>query len=188
MEDPVVSPWGKITRFADVPTVRPCSRGASFGLREALEKVDSWVAGYGLDLDPDFQRGHVWTERQQTAWLEYLLLGGRSGATIYLNHPGWMTSFEGDFVLVDGKQRLETLRAFWEGRVRAFGSYLHEFEDQKRFNRMAEIVLAVHDLPTRGDVLRWYLGMNSGGSVHSAEEISRVAALLRKAGETEAVR
>ena len=26
----------------------------------------------GLELNPDFQRGHVWTEQQQIAFLEYL--------------------------------------------------------------------------------------------------------------------
>lgn len=30
----------------------------------------------GLNLDPDFQRAHVWTEEQQRAYIEYQLMGG----------------------------------------------------------------------------------------------------------------
>lgn len=38
----------------------------------------------------------------------------------------------------------------------------------------------VNDLQTRTEVLRWYIEMNSGGVVHSDEEIERVKELLRQ--------
>lgn len=42
---------------------------------------------YGLQLDPDFQRAHVWTEEQQIKFVEYALRGGVSGRDFYFNHP-----------------------------------------------------------------------------------------------------
>jgi len=38
----------------------------------------------------------------------------------------------------------------------------------------------VNDLQTRGEVLQWYIEMNSGGVVHSDEEIKRVKKLLEQ--------
>jgi len=38
----------------------------------------------------------------------------------------------------------------------------------------------INDLPTRKDVLQWYLQMNTGGTVHTEEEINRVKMLLEK--------
>ena len=32
----------------------------------------------GLQFNPDFQRGHVWTEGQQIAFMEFLLKGGKT--------------------------------------------------------------------------------------------------------------
>lgn len=36
----------------------------------------------------------------------------------------------------------------------------------------------VNCLQTRKDMLQWYIDMNSGGTVHSEEEINRVKKLL----------
>lgn len=37
---------------------------------------------------------------------------------------------------------------------------------------------SVNELRTRAEVLRWYLQLNSGGVVHTEEELARVRALL----------
>ena len=76
---------------------------------------------YGLNLDPDFQRGHVWTEEQRERYLEYELSRGVGSNVIRLNHPGWMNDWVGDFVIVDGKQRLEAVFRFLRNETRAYG-------------------------------------------------------------------
>ena len=53
-----------------------------------IEKaLEDYVENYKLDLNPDFQRGHVWTEEQQTAYMEFLLKGGKTSRVIYFNCP-----------------------------------------------------------------------------------------------------
>jgi hypothetical protein len=67
-------------------------------------------------MNPDFQRGHVWTEEQQIAYVEYLLKGGMSGRTFYFNKPSWKNkdTINGydDFVCVDGLQRTTAIEKF----------------------------------------------------------------------------
>lgn len=136
-----------------------------------------------LDLCPDFQRAHVWTREQQIAYVEYQLMGGESGKVLYFNHPGWMGSFEGAYVIVDGKQRLEAVRAFIRGDIPAFGGFLSDYEDGKKILYATGIKWRVAMLQTRQEVLQWYLAINTGGTPHTTEELDRVRGLLEQ--ETE---
>ena len=139
----------------------------------------------GINLDPDFQRGHVWTENQQIAYIEFMLRGGKSSYTLYWNHPDYIESrqphcnLDGVLVLVDGKQRLTTILKFLKNELKAFGYYLSEYgDDAKRILRANRVEMAVNDLQTREELLKWYLDLNDGGVVHSTEEILRVRYLL----------
>ena len=168
----------KITRFQDiVPFTRSGSWECDFSLESAVQQVDKREKELGLNTDPDFQRAHVWTEDQQVAWLEFFLRGGKTGRVLYFNDPGWSRKREvGQFVMVDGKQRLQAMRRFIGNEIQVFGSYHKEYTDRLRIHYT--IKLHVNDLPTRADVLRWYLEFNSGGTPHSTDEITRVRELL----------
>ena len=130
-------------------------------------------------MEPDFQRSHVWTEAQQIAFIEYGLMGGESGMLITTNCPGWMGDFRGPYELVDGLQRITAVRRFLHDEIPAFGHRLSEYKDQLAISH-ARFEWRVFDLPNRAEVLRLYLLINSGGVVHSPEEIARVRALLEK--------
>lgn len=130
-----------------------------------------------LDLNPDFQREHVWTTDQQIQYVEYILSGGMSGKEIYFNCVGWMRSYVGPFVIVDGKQRLQAVRRFMANEIPIFGdNYRKDIEGRLRLN--ASFTFAVNDLKTRADVLKWYLEMNTGGTPHTEEEIQKAKDLL----------
>lgn len=133
----------------------------------------------GLDLDPDFQRAHVWTEEQQRAYVEYQLMGGEVSQTIVFNCPGWMKrSDEGTVQLVDGKQRLEAVRKFMRGDLKVFGQTVEEFG---RFPSMHYLLqFSVCALETREEVLSLYLNINAGGTPHSKKELDKVRKLLEK--------
>jgi len=129
-----------------------------------------------LDMDPDFQRVHVWSPEQQTRYMEFILQGGNSSRDLYFNCPGWMSSFKGPFQLVDGKQRLAACLGFMDGTVEVFGGKcIGDFSD-KPFN--PTIRFHINDLETRQEILQWYLDINSGGVVHTADELDRVRELL----------
>lgn len=143
----------------------------------------------GLQLCPDFQRGHVWTYKQKVAYIEYLLRGGESGRDIYFNAPFWHSfcvkdDVYNDFVVVDGLQRLTSVLEFMDDKVCIFaderrpdGYSLSQFEDDVPL--MVSLRFHINDLKTRAEVLNWYLEMNSGGTPHSAEELQRVAKMYQ---------
>lgn len=137
----------------------------------------------GLNLDPDFQRGHVWTEDKQIAYVEFCLKGGQSSRTLLFNHPNWMNSFKGEMTLVDGKQRLEAVRKFLRNELPIFGgNRLNDFDDPRLLLRTNEayFIFSINNLKTRKELLQWYLQLNTGGVVHTEEEIEKVKKLLEK--------
>ena len=165
-------------KFADIPAF---TQDGHYRVDVPLAHLEDHVARMEEDLDlelnPDFQRGHVWDEPRQIAYVEYVLRGGLGSSEFRLNHPGWMKSWKGSFVLVDGLQRITALRRFLAGEIPAFGGYIGEYEDPEQLN-MFTVAFRVNDLRTRADVLRWYLEINTGGVVHTAEEIERVEEML----------
>lgn len=47
-------------------------------------------------------------------------------------------------------------------------------------NATHSIKFNINDLMNRKDVLKWYIEMNSGGTVHSKDEIDRVTKLMNE--------
>jgi len=147
-------------------------------LAHLQEQIDTYVNEHSLDLNPDFQRGHVWSRYQQIEYMEFLFKNPTSGREIYFNHPNWMSTFKGHFVLVDGKQRLTAALKFLNNKIPIFNHYKNEWQGMYSF----EIGFSFHiaKLKSRKEVLQWYLDFNSGGTPHSTEEIEKVKKLLEE--------
>lgn len=172
----------KITKFKDIPAfTRDGSWQCDFDFKYLLEFIDEHIKEYGLQLNPDFQRGHVWTEKQQIAWLEFFLRGGKTGRILYFNCSWWQgRKNEGeynDFVCVDGLQRITAIRRFMNGEISVFESYINEYEDDMSIVRH-NIKVNINNLKSEKDVLQWYVDMNAGGTPHTSEEIERVKKMI----------
>ena len=173
-------------RFSDIPQyITSGSWECNYDLERLVTTIEKWCEGIDVDkpleMNPDFQRGHCWNEEQQVAFIESILRGGAKNArVIYLNNPCWKrdnNSYK-DFVCVDGLQRYTAIKMFINNEIKVFEYYYKEFKDSLRMKH--DMRINVNDLPTRKDVLQWYLEMNSNGTIHTEEEINRVKELLEK--------
>lgn len=137
------------------------------------------VAEYGLDVYPDFQRSYVWTSEQKVRYVEYILRGGHSGRDIYCNCPTWNKMLDAkDYVLVDGRQRLDAVLSFLNNEFPIFGGHFRRDYTDRPGILNAAFRWHVNDLSTRDEVLQWYVDLNAGGTIHSPEEIDRVRGLI----------
>lgn len=170
--------------------LRKFTRAASYSvtigwlyLERHIERQQNESDAAVLNLDPDFQRAHVWTTQKQAAYVLYILRNGTGARDLYFNCAGWMKDWRGPYVCVDGKQRLEAVRKFLKNQlpiaVPEFGGTF-KFDDFRDGIRTMHCYFnwQVNDLETRAEVLQWYLDMNSGGVVHTSTELARVRALL----------
>ncbi|MCC7017805.1 MAG: DUF262 domain-containing protein [Rhodospirillales bacterium] len=150
-------------------------------IRQINTTISEWQEAYYLDLCPDFQRGHVWTDEQQSRYLEYILRGGRSARDIYLNAPFWDSmnvTRNHPMVCVDGLQRLTAAQRFLNNEIPVFGAVYSEYTDKLSWSFC--FTFHVNNLKPRVEVLQWYLDMNSSGVIHSEDELKRVQLLLLK--------
>lgn len=168
------------TSFTDIRrnTPFPISKyHINVGLTYLEYQLESMAEGSLLELDPDFQRNHVWSENQQIKYVEYLIQGGPSARVIYWACKGWNSVGDlGPVVLVDGKQRLEAVRRFMRNEIPIFGQLLSEYSDNIKVTG-ANLEFSIADIG-RKDTLKWYIALNAGGTPHTIEEINKVQLLL----------
>lgn len=168
-------------KFKDIPkfTQRP-----TYHVNIPLDYIESWLKHQkelGLQLNPDFQRGHVWTTFQRIEYVEYLLHGGSSGRDFYFNRIGGMYDFRNlnaYFVCVDGLQRITAILAFIHNKIPVFGHYANEYDELFHAGIMFDFY--VNDLKSKHDVLIWYLEMNSGGTPHTKDELNKVKKMIEE--------
>lgn len=170
-------------KWSDIPQfTRDGSWECDYSLVSFVKFIEDAEKEEGLQMNPDFQRGHVWTEEQQIKYVEFLLRGGKTARTIYLNNPNWNSRGREypykDYVCVDGLQRYTAVKRFVMNEIKVFGLLFNEFEGSVRLTQGLRI--NVNDLKTRKEVLQWYLEFNSGGTVHTQEELDRVRKLLEQ--------
>lgn len=90
-----------------------------------------------LDMNPPYQRDHVWTEEQRVALVKSWIMGIPVGAVIlnrrdtetWRKNTGQETTGIGDvWGVVDGKQRIETARMWFNGELRVPRAWFHEHD------------------------------------------------------------
>ncbi len=146
-----------------------------------LNHLARWEEVYSLDIEPDFQRGHVWSEEQQINYIEYCLRGGAYSRDLMFNCFRFTSGEAHDMVLVDGLQRLTAVKKFISNELKAFGHYIDEFEDKEIILLREDVVINVNTLPGKKAVYKWYLELNSGGTPHTQVELSNVQVLYNEA-------
>jgi hypothetical protein len=157
-------------------------------IRPADDNLLMHDAAPGLDLDPPYQRGHVWTPEQRVALVKTILQGLPFGA-IFLNRRD---EWDQPIRVVDGKQRIVTIREFLAGgfsipadwfEIDALQPGAHRCErvlwkhltppTQRRFLNRTTFSVYETLLPTEADEADLYLRINFGGVAQSAADEAR---------------
>ena len=171
-------------KFNEIPEFIPDGNySTNMSMEFLIKQIDSWIEEDGLQLNPDFQRGHVWTQEQQEKYIEFVLRGGKSGRDIYFNDPFWCrtkkdSSYK-DFVCVDGLQRITAIRKFLNNEIKVFGHFYKAFGGRTDIVRHG-IIVHINNLRTKKEVLEWYIQMNDGGTPHTKQEINRIKDMIKK--------
>lgn len=168
--------WNEIPKFKEYELTNPIN----LGFVSYVEFIKEQIQKYNLQLTPEFQRGHVWTQEQQEEYIEFFLRGGKTGRDFYFN---WNKKTK-EYVCVDGLQRTTALIKFVNGEILAFGQNFADFEFTKNEtggNPLPEyrINIYMNYLENTKEILEWYIDMNFGGTVHTVEEIGKVRDMMK---------
>lgn len=150
-----------------------------------VSRIFSFVEEFACDLDPDYQRGRVWTMEQQQNFIGFLLEGGVSHPVIINQGENFGgVDGEGSTEVLDGKQRISACMDFTNKEIGAklTDGRVIQFDELDTYSlRMLRMQIGMTFRVvglSRVEALRWYLKLNRGGTVHSNEEINRVQLLL----------
>lgn len=157
-------------------------------LKEHLEHWDRPDMGSPLIMNPEWQRGHVWTLEQKISYMEYFLKGGTTGRDVYFNCSSFQGEYNTPIYCVDGLQRLTTAIEFMDNKIPIFGGhFLSDFED--KINRVNNICFNINVLKVnnKAELLKVYIDMNSGGSPHNPTEIARIEKMMAETDPTETI-
>lgn len=166
--------------FSSIPQLTsPARYTIDVSLADIKRNIERYKQSYGLELEPEFQRGHVWSMEQRVKYIEFLLQGGKTNNEFLFNYPGWQKTFKGKMVLVDGLQRLTTIFMFLDDKIEVFGGVKYsDFEDKGHLEYSINFKISINDIPEYENVLKWYVEMNEGSTPHSAEEINKVKNMI----------
>ena len=147
----------------------------------ALETIEWFVTAYNIDLNPPYQRGHVWSESQQIKYMNWFLRKGPVGK-LYFNNKKFRTRGKNDkeyiTEMVDGKQRFTAMLRFVRNEIRVLhdffpgGVIYNDIKDQISFTMVFRI--AINTIQSNQEIRDWFVDLNSGGTYVSEEHIEKV--------------
>jgi hypothetical protein len=138
-----------------------------------LDYVKSQLAHDETDMSPPYQRGSVWTPEQQRLFMGHLLQGGEVLPLVFNRVPD-----SGKAEVLDGKQRLEAMLAWLDGKVEAMlddGRYVHisHLIMGKRYPMglgRISVRFRYINLPFEARK-KFYWRLNSGGTIHTKQQL-----------------
>lgn len=164
--------------------------------------IERWIKSQdedgGFNDNPDYQRDHVWTKEQQISFIEGVIRGiiPQSLLSIRINNPlfeqkvlnewskgaEWKTICELPFEVqvIDGKQRLNAIRQFLSGNIKIFNEQIcaDDLKSSPYSPFSKRIQLNIMNFTKKDDLLKFYLALNSGGTVHSQADLDKVKNML----------
>ncbi|WP_313471266.1 DUF262 domain-containing protein [Atlantibacter hermannii] len=144
-----------------------------------------WIVGGELDFEADYQRGYVWGAAEQQAFLRVVISGFPIGTVALAKAPDWCTREPPYIEVVDGKQRLTTLKKlianeipvilpggpiYWRDMTRA---------EQLAFGRRPLPAIVLDDVPYKVR-LEYFMAVNFTGVPQSEEHRAHVQQLLEQ--------
>jgi hypothetical protein len=185
----------KIKTFSDIPMLIQYDQGHLWSETLHFPSVDRWYLGldhgsnekkYDIDICPDFQRGHVWTNDQRVSFVEYMLRGGKQNNTIIFNQMGdSLHNGKYPYQCIDGLQRITSVHMFMHDELEVFGGLtcsemVKRYKYKKFPGTTYYLNIQCTNLKTRADILAFYLEFNSAGTVHTEKELERVWKLYER--------
>lgn len=150
-----------------------------------IEGVLTRYYHFGVDMDPYYQRGYVWEQEDKELLIDSIFSNIRIGELVFAKRDYETCQSSGClYEILDGKQRLDALRGYYENRYPYHGYYFNDLGARDR-HVFLERTIPVADLirPDEETILRCFLMLNRAGKRMDAAHLSSVEAMLQKLQE-----
>lgn len=142
---------------------------------------------FGIDFNPDYQRGYVWTQEDKELLLDSVFKNIEIGkfALIHLSTSEWHErgfSYE----ILDGKQRLSTLIEFYENKLSYKGKYYNDLSWKDRMTfKHHNVSVAEVESENKKTILKYFLMLNRTGKAMDKAQLDKVENMLSEIEDNE---
>ena len=172
-----VVPWMRIrpvvhgtTNFSENQNVRLEFNNSN------LESLLHYYYFFGIDTNPDYQRGYVWEKGDQELLLDSIFKNINTGNFVLITRSQESRlKTPHMYEILDGKQRLLTLAAFYENRISYQGKFFNDLSGKDRHTFLNHRTpIAFVDECDRRMVLKYFLMLNRTGKSMDPKHLQMV--------------
>lgn len=135
---------------------------------------------FGVDMEPEYQRGFVWDISDKELLLDSIFDGIDIGKFVFvtLSDDEWAER-ELSYEILDGKQRLSTLKDFYENRFAYRGKFYNDLSGNDRRTFLEHHVsYAEINEPDRKEAYKHFLMLNRCGKKMDKAQLDKVQRLI----------
>jgi RNAse (barnase) inhibitor barstar len=148
--------------------------------QSGLDSLVHKVYHRGLIDSPDYQRDYVWTLEDKQRLIQSIFDRADIGKFLFLEHPHPEYRLE----VVDGKQRLNAILQFIEGRFEFKGKTWFQLSREDKyafFDLMVQTAQLDATHIKKSDILWLFLTVNVGGVPQTEEHIAKARKMYKEA-------
>lgn len=145
-------------------------------LSSILHKIYYWY----VNMNPYYQRDFVWDEKDEELLIDSIFEGIEIGKFVFIDVLDDEDN-KYDYEILDGKQRINTIRRFYEDRFTYKGKKFSELSNRDK-NHFLDLSVSVGEVSnfTEEQKLRYFLRLNRGGKVMASSHISKIENLIEE--------
>lgn len=162
-----------------IRAVQKLTPDCTYRVDYGLSSIPRFIEQYGVDLNPDYQRHYVWSELQKQKFVGSVIQNHNSIPIFWFNTISLKRS-----EVVDGKQRISAILGWLNDEYPAICPCGETFWwrdcdkiGERNFSMYTTLKMYFVKL-SRVDVLKFYLSLNSGGTIHSEDDLNKVREML----------
>ena len=169
-----------IETLKDVPVIRKKNDIRIEFYRSDIQGLLFKYYHFGVNMSPEYQRDLVWTETQEQALLDSIYNNIEIGKFAFIELP-YNENDPTTYEILDGKQRLNTLLKFHQGRIKYKGLTIFEMHSIDRYH-FEGYPISIGELrnATKKDIYNYFLKLNTGGITVPESHLDKVRDLLEK--------
>jgi hypothetical protein len=146
----------------------------SYSQREVYSLLMAYYRNAGLDLNPDYQRGLVWTEEQKVALIDSMFKNIDIGKFTIIRRP-FRENRKHYYEMLDGKQRLQAIMDFFECRFKYKGKTYNDLHWRDRLHIEHYTINWAETEPlTDEQKYRYFLKLNVSGVPMPEKHLDKV--------------
>jgi len=148
-------------------------------LNSGIESLLYMVYNAGVDFDADYQRGHVWKQKDKVDLIDSIFNNIDIGKFVFVQRDFGVKGKL--YEVLDGKQRITALCEFYEDKFKYKGFYYSELSnhDRNKFENHS-IAYGYLENPNKEAIFETFIKLNTCGKPMASKHIEYVKQLLKE--------